>query len=188
MPCPLESKKQGAENLMDSKPTRKQTRLRDYDYSQNGAYFVTICTKEKSHIFGKITNQGMQFTPLGQIAWNEIWNIPIHRKNVEICHAVVMPNHVHLLLLLLSCRGMTCHAQHNTFGKPLANGLPMIIGAYKAAVTRNAAGTTSRAPTSGIWQRGYYDHIVRNDTDFQTIWQYIDENPLKWQLDCYFTP
>lgn len=107
-----------------------------------------------------------------------------------------MPNHVHLLLLLR--RGMTCHARYNKFGKPIANSLPVIVGAYKAAVTRKirqkillntvGAGTTSRAPTNGIWQRSYYDHVIRNEADFLRIWQYIDENPLKWQLDCYFTP
>lgn len=137
-------------------------------------------------MFGKIINDDMRLSPLGQIAWDEVWKIPKRRENVEIGHAVVMPNHVHLLLILHS-RSMTYQNQYNQFGKPIANSLPMIIGAYKAAVTRNA-GTTSRAPTDAIWQRGYYDHVIRNDEDYKQVWKYIDENPMKWQLDCCFAP
>ena len=175
-------------------PVRKPNRLREYDYSRNGAYFVTICTSQRRHIFGKIVDGTMRYTRIGKIAEQKIMEIPKHRENVEICNAVVMPNHVHLLIMVR--RGMTCHAreQRNQFGKPVANGLAMIVGAYKAAVTRAEkeataqAGMTSHAPTpkTEIWQRGYYDHVVRNDADFRRIWTYIDENPLKWELDEYY--
>lgn len=179
---------------MEKLPVRRSNRLPEYDYSQNGAYFVTICTEGKKNIFGTIINGEMHHTEVGKIALQQIVEISSHRQNVEICKAVVMPNHVHILLMVR--RGMTCHArdQARQFGKPVSNGLGMIVGAYKAAVTRMAhenaekAGMTSHAPTNSvkIWQRGFHDHVVRNDADFRRIWTYIDENPLKWDQDCYF--
>ena len=76
---------------MNNRPTRKLICLSKYDYSQDGAYFVTICTNDKALMFGKIINDGVHFTPLGQIVWEVVWNILKHRRNVKICHAVVMP-------------------------------------------------------------------------------------------------
>lgn len=240
---------------MNNLPKRKHPRLKGYDYSQNGAYFVTICAKDKQHMFGEIKDNAMRFSRLGKIAYDEIWNISRHRENVEILHAVVMPNHVHLLLML---HGEMLKETWNTnsFGKPQARSLSMVVGAYKAAVTRNFrkyidtamtrnfqertdtamtknfqectdtamtknfqectdtamtrnfqehtdtamtrnfqdctdTAMTSHGPTAidtKIWQNGYYDHIVRGDADFRRIWTYIDENPIKWQSDCYYVP
>ena len=171
------------ENIMDSKPTRKQTRLRNYDYSQNGAYFVTICTKDRNPILwnasvGAITNRPpvkMSLSKSGRIAEQGIQNIARHYPGITLENYVVMPNHVHLLLLFQQYDSGT-------------NGRLVIAPTTLSNVIRQMKAYVTKSLGENIWQKSFHEHIVRNRAELQTIWQYIDENPLKWQLDCYFTP
>lgn len=172
---------------MTDQPIRKHVRLAEYDYSQPGYYFVTVCTKEKQHLFGEIISGKMVYRPIGIIAAEELEQIERHRENVRIEKSVVMPNHIHAVVRIVG-RDMTCHVRPaaNQFSRPQKDALPMIVGAYKAAVTRRGrAAMTSHGPTT-LWQGRYYEHVIRSEREFREISRYIDENPLKWDQDEYY--
>ncbi len=143
---------------------RKSPRLQGYDYAQNGAYFVTICTHNRELIFGQITDGDMELSELGEIALTCWKAIPSHFSSVELDVSIVMPNHVHGIIVLPG-GGAT---------------LGTIIGNYKAAVTRASGGTryTASLPTK-IWQARYHDHIIRNEAALQRIQAYIVNNPAR---------
>ena len=155
-------------------PKRKPNRLQNYDYSQNNAYFITICTKDRINLFGEICDGNMCLNDCGKIAENEILKIPSHYNTVRIDKFVVMPNHVHMIIVINPSERI------NPF--PTETDIPNVIGKYKAGVTRTVGNAFMR---SAIWQRSYHDHIIRGEADYQKIWQYIDTNPMKWNLDKY---
>ncbi len=161
-------------NKLNELPKRKQIRLKYYDYSHNGYYFVTICTKEKKNVFGKIISGKLVLNNFGKIAFNEMQSVNAHYRNVEIDKFVIMPNHLHCIIII----GETGAAS----GAPTVNGgkptLGDIVRGYKSAVSRKCK--------FSIWQRGYYEHIIRNDNDYIEVYKYIDENPMKWEYDKYY--
>lgn len=164
-------------------PRRKANRLPDYDYSRPGCYFVTICARERRSLFwdGIASHMGVgadiirpwteQLSMVGLLVRRAIQDIPVHYPNVSLEHYVVMPNHVHILLSIGGDGGRMISA--------LTTPLSTIVGQMKRAAAK-AAGHP-------IWQKGYHDHVVRNDVDYLRIWSYIDTNPAKWREDCYFT-
>lgn len=155
--------------------TRKRTRLEDYDYSQSGFYYVTICTKDREYCFGNIVNDRMTLNPWGNIAKNAWLRLPNHHNNVDIDVFVVMPNHIHGIIII---------------NKPVGNGparstiitnsLSVIIGSYKSTVTKQInridAGTFK-------WQKSFYDHIIRKPGSLQNIREYIVNNHSTWNID-----
>ena len=160
-------------------PTRKNPRLKDYDYANAGAYFVTICTHHKQAIFGQNKSGVVELSPYGEHverAWREI---PEHFPAVYLDEFVVMPNHVHGVVFIDGER-----ARH---ASPLQPGpkLGTVIGAFKSAAARliNQARATPGAP---LWQRNYYEHVIRNEASLSEIREYIANNPLKWTLDEYY--
>ena len=158
-------------------PKRKSTRLQGYDYSHAGYYFITICTKDKQAILGQIVGADTSVRPqlikseIGKIAEN-CWHV-IERlnENVKTDIFCVMPNHIHGIIIIKDSGGQ---------GRPP---LQKIIQSYKSITTRMCFPIGYRQ----IWQRSYHDHIIRNEADYQRIWQYIDENPVRWINDCYYT-
>ena len=173
------------------------TRLRFWDYGWNGAYFVTICTKNREHYFGEIKNGQMHLSEIGRIAHKYWAEIPEHFPFVILDEFVIMPNHVHGIIIIDKMMGMV-EAQHiaplpqprpttnqpdapkNKFG-PQSQNLPSIIRGYKSAVKKYAT-------INGIdfaWQPRYYDHIIRNDKSFYRIAEYIRNNPMNWVEDRY---
>ena len=151
-------------------PKRKPNRIPYFDYSTPGAYFVTICTEDRKHTLCSIVGDGFPVPkPPGQIAEDFIRKIPEKYPCVTIDHYVVMPNHVHAIIILEE-------------GSP---GLSAIVGQYKAAVTKHIH---KWDPAATVWQTSFHDHIIRNLADYQRIWQYIDTNPVKWSEDCFYTP
>ena len=173
-------------------PARKTVRLREYDYSRPGYYFVTICTHKKMCLFGRIHNGVLCPTRLGLIAREELRQIENRRAYVKVEKWAVMPNHIHMILRISERprRDMTCHVR-NRFSCPEEGSLWTIIAAYKAAVTRrwrNEADMTSHVPTeepSPVWQGRYYEHIISTDREYREAWRYIDENPRRWGEDAY---
>lgn len=149
---------------------RKSTRIPGFDYSTHNFYFVTICTHDKKCIFG--TPKTLNF--LGQIAASCMEEIPAHFPGVKVEKYVVMPNHVHAILII---------GEGIDQGK-LPN-LTAVVGGYKAAVSKLANPIMHGRP---VWQRSFHDHVIRNQVDFENIWQYIEENPSKWEDDCFFQP
>ena len=152
---------------------RKPLRLRNYDYSTPGMYFVTICAAHNAAVFGHIVEATMQLTHLGAIAQDCWLAIPQHTPTVELDQYVVMPNHMHGVLKLLPIPMQE---------KQLGVALSTIINLYKSTVTRlnnNTSGKTGLV----LWQRGYYEHVVRGEEDLYRIREYIATNPLRWMLD-----
>ncbi len=177
---------------------RRSPRLRDYDYSQPGAYFVTVCAWQRGCLFGAVVDDEVRLSSLGEIVracWDEI---PNHRRDVELDAFVIMPNHFHAIVVILDqskdaagnggkvSRGLDAG---DTSVAPTAveNGerrptLGAIVGAFKAAVTRTARERGVSVPIQ-VWQRSYYEHVIRSEAALSRIRNYIFENPAKWSLD-----
>ena len=166
----------------------QSNRLQNYDYGQDGAYFITICTKDRKHYFGKIIDGKMQYSKIGIIAdilWNEILH---HSKNMTLGEFIIMPNHIHGILIIdgrnKACLVSTTNANHKNIGKNRfqnqgKNTISSIIGSYKSAVTKHL----NRLNFDFAWQPLFYDHIIRNERSYQKISRYILNNPLNWQKD-----
>ena len=142
---------------------RKNPRLKDYDYTLGGYYFITICTAGKKHYFGKIVEDKIQLSEIGKLAYNNIENLEKIYNVIKIDKFVVMPNHIHMILIIDKETDLT---------------LSRIIKQYKEWITKTIM--------KHIWRKSYYDHIIRNEKDYYRIWKYIDENELKWSLDKYY--
>ena len=160
------------------KSTRRSIRLKEYDYSRTGAYFVTICAREHFSVFGEIEGGKMRLNAWGTII-AESWEwLSMQYDHVSQDFSVVMPNHLHGILVIADgCRGGSRAAP--TFKrKPLGQ----LVGAFKTVSTKkiNKLRGTSGVP---IWQRSYYERVIRNDEELNRIRQYIVENPLRWELD-----
>jgi len=162
-----------------SLPDRKPTRLKGYDYSQNGAYFITICTDKKLHLFGEIANGEMHLNDLGKIVNLEILNIESHYTNIRTDKYVIMPNHIHIIISISETEGI------NPFPTVKCD-IPNVIGKFKAGVTRTVGNAFMHSAKKTIWQRSYHDHIIRGENDYQKILEYIDTNVLKWEQDCFY--
>lgn len=183
---------------------RRSIRLRDYDYTQCGAYFVTICAHERHGIFGRVIDGEMICNEWGHIVHEE-WNqTAILRPYVELDAFVVMPNHVHGIILIDG--GYTVGAQyiggqrigaqyigaqciaplHPKRGATPQNVAPTSLGAivrgFKSAVTRRI-NRLPNAPEHPIWQRNYYEHIIRDEESLNRIRTYITNNPASWNDD-----
>ncbi|MBK7104398.1 MAG: transposase [Ignavibacteriae bacterium] len=171
-------------------------RLNNFDYTQPFWYFVTICTQHKKNVFGIVQNDKIELNNFGQITF-KLWNeIPIHFNNAELDEFVIMPNHIHGIIILKDfCRDMINHVstmhKHKLTNNPCTNWMMMknpnislgkIIRYFKAKTTFQI----HKLNREFKWQSNYYDHIIRNETDLYRIRKYISQNPLKWNLDEYY--
>jgi REP element-mobilizing transposase RayT len=181
-----------------------------WDYGWSGAYFITICTANRTPFFGEIKDNKMQLSPMGLLAdvfWHEIKN---HAENVELGAFVVMPNHVHGILILdkpeivsstesttpvnvetrhaLSLHHHQQSPAQQRFQNQGKNTVSSIIGSYKSAVTKHAnrMGLKHEEESFG-WQSRFHDHIIRNDNEYQRINDYIENNPANWNNDTFFS-
>ena len=163
-------------------PKRKYPRLKEYDYSRIGAYFVTICSKDKRKAFGEIIDQEVILNGTGKIVEQHWQQISKHFPNVELESYVVMPNHLHGIIVIES-RVTACRDRDNTesFGKPVRGSLSTIIRSFKSAVTR-CFNQQGKSPFN-LWQRSFYEHVIRNEADMARVCEYIHENPFRWNLD-----
>jgi putative transposase len=173
---------------------RRSIRLKGYDYSQNGAYFITLCTQDRKPIFGKIVNGEMQLSQFGIIAHDEWLKTSEIRKNIEMDEFIVMPNHFHGIIVI-DGRGVLQYAP--TEYAPTKNVAPKlqspsqtigaIIRGYKAAVTKQINTIQINAGVydtpERIWQKNYYEHIIRNEVSLNKIREYILNNPFNWKED-----
>jgi REP element-mobilizing transposase RayT len=166
-------------------PVRKHPRLESYDYSKNGAYFITFCVKNKQCLLGNVVRcpslgvPHVELTELGETVLNEIQDTHIYYDNVLVDKFVVMPNHVHMIIHISEDDGASKRRALKAFNP--ANALiPRIVTMIKKK--------TNKALGYDIWQRSFYDHVIRNDSGYMQIWQYIDDNPAKWSEDDYYIP
>lgn len=166
---------------------RRSIRIKEYDYTSPGAYFVTLVTYQRDCLFGEIRDAKMASNDLGSIA-DECWRaIPDHFPFVELGAYVIMPNHVHGIIVIREsvgarhvCPSGYASSLQNTPRGPAPHSLGTIVGSYKSAITRRI-GREQNA--TSIWQRNYYEHIIRDDKDLQRITDYIEMNPSWWDDD-----
>jgi putative transposase len=187
---------------MNNLPQRKNIRLKGYDYSQNGFYFITICTNKRINLFGKIDNGILALNEYGEIVHNEWLKSEDIRKEINSIKFIVMPNHIHAILEIEKpvgsygyttdiCINEQCIAgdQERTYIHTSLQSPSKTVGAlirgFKSSVTTKI-NTIRNTPQNPVWQSNYHDHIIRNQAEYLKIWQYIDTNPLKWQEDCYY--
>lgn len=168
------------------KHNRESIRLKGYDYSQPGYYFITICLADRHHLFGRIRNKKMLLNKYGDIATKEWLCTENLRDNVRLDEFVIMPNHVHGIIELTGGRGVLQYAPAmirtiNKFKSP-SNNLGAIVRGYKSTVTKQI-NELNNQPGDKIWQRNYYDHIIRNRHDLNRIRTYIRDNPKNWEND-----
>jgi putative transposase len=167
---------------MKPKRDRKRLRLKDYDYSQPGAYFVTICTKDREHRFGEIVGGQMRQNDLAAVVQSCWDDLPNHYPNVGLDEFVIMPNHVHGIVIIMDDPvGATSRRPPTGAGKPrpyLGN-----VVAYFKYQSAKRINEISNTPGAHVWQRGYYDHIIRDNRSMERIRDYIRENPQRWSSD-----
>jgi REP element-mobilizing transposase RayT len=186
---------------------RKSIRLKGYDYSQAGLYFITICCQDRECRFGKIENDKMILNNLGKIA-DECWlEIPKHFPNFILHEYIVMPNHVHGIIELVNDDNVVGvdnfqplqhhnESRRNEFQKMIPRSIGSIVKGFKIGVTKwfrineNVSVAVGNFQTQQsqqkLWQRNYYEHIIRNEQSYQTISDYIINNPVKWKGDKFY--
>ena len=154
---------------MSEIPKRKQIRIKDYDYSAPGAYFVTICTKNRAQILWEtvgadiIRPQDVSLSVVGKIVEQGVLQISNHYDHIAVDKFCIMPNHVHLILVI----------QNNEDGRMIsAPTVSTVVGSMKRWVAKQIG--------RSIWQKSFYEHGIRNQQDYDEIWEYIESNPLKY--------
>lgn len=172
-------------NPIISLKLRRSIRLPGYDYRQAGVYFVTICAHQKTVLFGAVVDGEMVYSALGRIVCEEWRHVAQARSNVLLDHFVVMPNHLHGLVVIQEAYDYDATEYDPAEPATSAGSLGAVISHFKAAVSRRAwSGLIDR--DQRIWQRGYYDHIVRNAQSLNEIRRYIIENPGRWTEDSLY--
>lgn len=162
------------------KYNRRSIRLNGYDYSSSGAYFVTICTKQHRCILGTISNGTMSLNSAGEIVSQTWLSLADRYSNLALDEWVVMPNHIHGILLLNGAAGGDLLQR---IKKPLGG----LVGAFKTISSKRINGNLD-IRCQQIWQRNYWEHIVRTEESMNQIREYIFSNPAKWEQDRLYVP
>lgn len=193
---------------------RRSIRLRGYDYSHSGYYFVTICIDDRTkRLFGDVVDGEMVLNEIGSIVENELLITEKMRPNIKIDEYIIMPNHVHIVIDIrrgtlqraqntdgpctwqrapteigrdgdeMGLKSATTEPQIEQFGKPTSNSIPTIVRLIKSTTTKqiNLLRHFSGKP---VWQRDYYEHVVRNEKSLFLIRKYVRENPARWECDA----
>ena len=157
-------------------PKRKNARLKNYDYATSGKYFITICTRERMKILSTISsisnNCINSLSPIGEIVNNNILKLSNEFRCCNIEYYVIMPNHIHLLIAL-----------NNEDPHINKINISQIICALKSLTSNECL---KKYGIYKIFQNSFHDHIIRNEEDYKNIMEYIQNNPLKWELDCFY--
>ena len=176
-------------NYDSRKHRRRSLRLKGYDYTQPGAYFVTICTYQWANLFGDVKSGVMIFDTFGQAVEEEWLRTAQIRPNVELDEYVIMPNHIHGIIMIEATDvGATWQVAPTNNTKrprgPAPGSLGAIMAQFKRAATlriNHLRGTHGQP----VWHRNYYEHIIRNDDTLNRIREYVHTNPQRWHLDKY---
>ncbi len=168
---------------------RRSVRLKDYDYSWAGWYYVTICTDCRACLFGEIVNDVMVLNGIGKIVEEEWLKTPTIRAEIEIDQYVIMPNHMHAIVIINETVNQSESKPVWTHGRASLpaltrspRSLSSLVAGFKSAVTKRI-NIERKTPGVPIWQGRFYDHVIRNEADLHRIRRYITNNPLQWSLD-----
>ncbi len=177
--------------MSDIQPHNRQSfRLKDHDYSTESAYFITLITYHRVHLFGSIMRGEMQLNPSGMIAYEQWVHLGKRFTQSDFSSFVIMPNHVHGIVFITSGAKESTLMNQDLFtpqpNRKKTNNTPLLLGtivqAYKASVTFriNALRGFTHTP---VWQRNYYEKIIYNQIEYENIWKYIIANPDRWEED-----
>ena len=157
---------------MNELPARKNIRLKEYDYSNAGCYFITICVKDGHELLWQVNPVGAHsvrlLSDIGLVVKKAIENIAIIYSGIDVDKYVIMPNHIHIILRIDSSGRTLCAPTK----------IPNVIKQCKEYVTKQIG--------FSIWQKSYHDRIIRSEAEYNRIWQYIEENPVRWVDDEYY--
>ena len=166
-------------------PIRKHPRLKNYDYSSNGAYFITFCIKDRHEMLGQIVGRGIpdapfvELTEYGNNVIEAIKFLNNKYKNIQIDKYVIMPNHAHMIILIQN--------EDNAIGNSSgASGKPRPTNAIIPKHISSIKRFTNKKAGFDMWQDSFHDRIIRNEEEYQIRWKYIDENPANWEEDDYY--
>ncbi|CAK8717674.1 Transposase IS200-like domain-containing protein [Candidatus Electrothrix laxa] len=176
---------------------RRSIRLKGYDYAQAGAYCITLCTHGRECLFGEVANQEMQVNEAGRIVIDEWLKTPAIRAEIELDEWVVMPNHLHGIIVITNAGAGNRHTENRPIRQPIGRppvaptgpkpkSLGALVAGFKSSVTRRI-NEYRQSPGLKIWQRNYWEHIIRHETELQTLRQYIITNPASWQQDSLYS-
>ncbi len=173
---------------------RRSVRLKEFDYANPNGYYITINVRDMRCLFGEVVDGKMVLNRIGRIVENEWKRTEEIRKEVRLDEFVVMPNHMHSILVIID------KTQYRTgtapvplsptkptfeqFGKPTRNSIPTIIRSFKAATSRRIKKVYNLNNLS-VWKRGYYEHVLRNERELERAREYIVNNPMKWEIDRF---
>ena len=179
---------------------RHSIRLTGYDYTQNGCYFLTICTRNRECLFGEIQNAMMFLSDIGMKV-NECWlDIPNHFPQIVLHEYVIMPNHLHGIIEINNTNTIESNIgvivganNHSPLRSPQPQTTPSLLQ-FRPNGTSRTVGSVVRGFKIGVtkqvgfspWQRNYYEHIIRNGESYNIIVQYMAQNPMKWEEDCFY--
>ena len=166
-------------------PHRRSIRLKEYDYGHPGAYFVTVCTHRRKCLFGEIGQGKIVLKEMGKIVEKEYMISSKIRREIGLDAFVIMPNHIHGIVTIcdhhpVGATGRSpLHSKHRTLPP---KSLGSFVAGFKSSVTQRI-NEIRGTPGQPVWQRNYYEHVIRNEIDLQEIREYIQDNPLKWLED-----
>ena len=170
--------------MNEERKNRKLLRLPNYDYNTPGAYFITFCTHNRKHLLSAVgaiqESPSHRLTVSGQIVERIIQNIPPH-LNIAIDRYVIMPNHIHIVAVIPSSEAHPTFIESEPYNRSTLSNFVGYIKMNASKAIRQRYGDID------VWQRGFYEHVIRNQEDYDMIAKYIDENPLRWALDRYYT-
>ena len=161
---------------------RRSIRLEGYDYAQAGAYFVTICAHARECLFGEIDADAMMLSEFGEIVRDEWLKSCAIRSEIKLDAYIVMPNHFHGIVYIASTDSIRGDDRLVAPVGPKPKSLGAFMAGFKSAVTKRI-NEMRRTPGATVWQRNYYEHIIRNEADYNRIAEYINHNPQRWAQD-----
>jgi len=189
---------------MKDLPVRKHPRLKGYDYNQNGAYFITFCVKDRHEILGRIVGRdalgapfpadilgapSIELSDYGEAVQREIEKTQECYDGVVVDKYVIMPNHVHMILLVnrdsVAPRGLSDNGAPRALSESVAPRASRPTNALIPSIVAIIKKKANKTAGFDMWQDSYHDHIIRDDGEYQRIWQYVDENPARWAEDEY---
>lgn len=160
-------------------PERKRQRLINFDYSLNGAYFITICTQNRLCLFGTIEDGKLVLNNAGTMIFEKLAEMPKIYTGIKIEKFVIMPNHLHVIVVIH--HGGTTQGSFPTLSEYIQRFKTLTTKLYIEGVKDGTYPPFDKK----IWQKSFHDHIIRNEHEYQEIWQYIETNPLRWEQDTY---